>query len=130
MKEVDLNQIEYYGADIILPLIEQNKQRYGKRNINFRKLDLIKDSLPTVDLILCRDCLVHFSYEDTFSSLRNICSSKSHYLLTTTFTDRRKNTDISTSEWRPINMILKPFNFPDPVMIINEGCTETNTVRC
>jgi hypothetical protein len=27
-------------------------------------------------------------------------------------------------KWRPLNMQLPPFNFPNPICIINEKCTE------
>jgi hypothetical protein len=28
--------------------------------------------------------------------------------------------------WRPLNLELPPFNFPKPVKLINEQCTEGN----
>ena len=32
--------------------------------------------------------------------------------------------DIVTGDWRPLNLQDKPFNFPSPILIINENCTE------
>jgi hypothetical protein len=87
-------------------------------------LNLLTDKIPQVDLILCRDCLIHFSYADIFRALKNICDSKSEYLLTTTFTERKINRDITTGNGHLINLEIAPFNFPAPLKSIIEGCTE------
>jgi hypothetical protein len=123
MSRVDLRTVDYTGADIVADLIMHNR-RYEMSNIRFRKLDLLKEKLPKVDLVLCRDCLVHFSFKDAFAALRNVCESGSTYVLTTTFTSRRCNRDIATGQWRPLNLEDAPFSFPLPLKSIDEGCTE------
>jgi hypothetical protein len=45
-------------------------------------------------------------------------------LLTTTFTSQRPNRDTSRGEWRTLNLELPPFNFPKPLRVINEKCSE------
>jgi hypothetical protein len=77
-------------------------------------------------MIIVRDCLVHLSYEDINSAIKNIKSSGSKYLLTTTFTNYHLNHDIVTGDWRPLNLQEKPFNFSSPILVINENCTEGN----
>jgi SAM-dependent methyltransferase len=124
MQKVDLGGIKYLGADIVKELINENRRRTSKENIDFIHLNLTLDPLPEVDLVLCRDCLVHLSYEHIFLALRNLSQSKSKYLLTTTFPDRSGNCDIPTGDWRPINLEKAPFNLKRPLRIINEGCTE------
>ena len=124
MKKVDLININYIGADIVNDLIAKNSEQYGRDNLRFQKLDLIKDKLPNVDLIFCRDCLVHLSFKDIFHALDNLCASQSEYLLTTTFTERTRNHDIATGQWRTINLEVAPFLLPRPFELINEGCTE------
>lgn len=124
MQNVDLSGIDYTGADIVSALIEKNKEQYGRDSVRFQKLDLITDPLPSMDLVLCRDCLVHLSYEDIFRALRNVCDSQSKYILTTTFTGRTDNHDIETGQWRTLNLELAPFHLPKPLKIIVEGCTE------
>jgi len=124
MRQVKLEQVKYTGADIVADLINKNKQKYEKENVRFCKLDLIKDTLPQADLILCRDCLVHFSFTDALAALRNICNSESKYLLATTFTGRKNNQDIATGQWYPINLEIAPFKLPPPREIINEKRTE------
>ena len=80
------------------------------------------DPLPEADLVFVRDCLVHFSYTDVFRALRNICRSGSHYLLMTTFSfDHRRNRDIWTGDWRPLNFRKEPFGFPEPLEVLREN---------
>lgn len=126
MKHVDLKDIQYLGADIVDELIIKNKNTFSKKNLDFKVIDLINDPLPTYDLILCRDCFVHLSYSDLYKSINNIKNSGCEYLLTTSFIDRDFNYDICTGDWRPLNLALKPFQFPEPIAIINENCSENN----
>lgn len=121
MKFVDIG-IEYIGGDVVDALIRDNQRHYSRHERRFIRLDLLQDTLPKVDLILCRDCLVHFSYQHIFRALANIKSSGSTYLLTTTFLERKKNYDIYTGRWRPLNLRLPPFSFPAPVKLIDEEC--------
>jgi hypothetical protein len=124
MKAVCLEVDKYIGADIIEQLIEHNRRLYAGSNRSFIVLDIMKDHLPTVDLIFTRDCLVHFSIRDIGRTIQNIKRSNSKYLLTTTFTAQEQNADIATGEWRPLNLQRPPFNFPEPIAVINENCTE------
>ena len=119
MKLLDLDNIYYVGADIVSHLVEQN-MKYQNDNKRFVQLDLIIDPLPRADLVLVRDCLVHFSYQDIEKALKNLRRSESTYLLTTTFTDVASNTDIATGGWRVLNLERSPFNFPPPIKVINE----------
>lgn len=126
MKQVCLEIDEYIGADIVEQLIDHNRALYTSKNRRFTVVDIMKDQLPTVDLIFSRDCLVHFSFRDICRTIRNIKRSNSKYLLATTFTAQDQNTDIATGEWRPLNLQLPPFNFPEPIVVINENCTEVD----
>ncbi|MDI6732959.1 MAG: class I SAM-dependent methyltransferase [Planctomycetota bacterium] len=123
MKETELNIDRYIGVDIVGPLIAQNQQKYGNQKREFIAADIIKDKLPCVDLILCRDCLVHLSFRDDFSAIRNFKASQSRFLLATTYSDVSDNRDIITGKWRPLNLEEPPFNFPAPIKLINEKCT-------
>jgi len=120
MKEVELNLDQYIGADIVRDLIEINSQKYGNNNRKFIQLDITKDKLPlNVDLILCRDLLVHFSFEDITKAIKSIKNSRSKYLLTTCH-NNVNNKNIVTGLWRPLNLQKPPYNFPDPVESISE----------
>ena len=125
MSKIDLD-LQYIGADIVADIIATNRSIYARDNRRFVQLNIISDPLPKVDLIFCRDCLVHFSYAHIFTTIKNMKSSESTYLLTTTFTNRTNNIDIATGEWRTINLQRPPFNFPPPLQLIDEQCTEGN----
>jgi SAM-dependent methyltransferase len=121
MKEVEL-QLDYIGGDIVPALVARNQELYSHQRRRFALLDIIGDPLPRVDLIFCRDCLVHFSFHSILRALDNMRSSDSRYLLTTTFTERKSHLDIATGNWRPINLQLSPFNLPPPLFLIDEEC--------
>ena len=126
MRAVDLNGINYVGGDIVPGLVQRNDEAYGRRGLAFRHLDLITDELPNVDMILCRDGLVHLSYAHIFSAFANMCQSGSKYVLTTTFCGHQDNYDIATGDWRPLNLERPPFRLPKPLRLLNEGCTEAD----
>lgn len=127
IREMEMGVARYTGADIVPVIIKMNKTFYPGFG-NFLILDLTKDKLPHADLIFCRDCLVHLSFKDILRTILNIKKSKAAYFLTTTFTKDRKNTDIPTGKWRTLNLMLPPFNWPDPIKIINEGYYDLNHI--
>jgi SAM-dependent methyltransferase len=124
MQQVNLRGIDYLGADIVSELVLKNRESYGSSSVRFEHLNLLEDDLPTVDVIFCRDCLVHLSFQDIRRALQNISRSQSKFLLVTTFVKHPKNVDIATGQWRPINLQMPPFNFPDPIRVISENCSE------
>jgi len=126
LKEVDLNFIQYTGVDVVDDIISSNNKKYAKQNRNFIKLDILEDDLPKVNLVLCRDLLVHFSFNDIKKAVNNIKKSQSKYLLTTSFPNLKQNNDIITGEWRRLNFQIPPFSFPNPMKYILEKCTEKN----
>jgi len=98
---------QYIGVDIIPELIARNQSLYGNERTRFVLLDLTRDELPRVDVILCRDCFIHFSY-----------------LLTNTYREWRQNENIRTGEFRHLNLRLPSFNFPPPVRQLDEKSPE------
>lgn len=127
MQKVNLEKVNYIGGDIVENLIEINNKKFStSKNINFKKINLIKDKIDNFDLIINRDCLVHLSNKDILLSLENIKKSNSKYLLTTNFFDVEENLDIITGDWRKINLLKKPFNLKNPILIINENSVESD----
>ena len=128
MSKINLDFLdEYVGGDIVPEIIVQNKKKYENETIKFKLVDLTRTKLPKMDVILCRDCFIHFSYKDIFAALRNFKKSGSKYLLTTTFVNRQKNRNIFTGGWRTINLQKPPFNFPKPIKLILESF---NLAKC
>ena len=124
MNLTDLQIDRYVGVDIVPELIVQNQEKYTTQSRHFLNLDITSDQLPTVDLILCRDCLVHLSFNQIKEALQNFKKSGSTYLLTTTYPDLlQTNKNIITGDWRPLDLQKAPFNFPNPIKIVNENCT-------
>jgi SAM-dependent methyltransferase len=124
MNHVDLSGIEYIGGDIVEPLIEATRERYESAARRFLKVDVINGPLPKADVILCRDCLVHFSFANIITAFQTMKYSGAEYLLTTTFPAREINKDIVDGDWRPLNLERSPFLLPGPQSVIVEGCTE------
>ena len=126
MQEVNLPVELYIGIDIVKDIVQHNQTEYGNHYQKFIEMDIIEDKLPCVDIILCRDCLVHLSFTHSLKVIKNFKKSGSKYLLITTFTDRSHNDDLCKGFWRTLNLELPPFNFPKPLKLINENCTEGN----
>lgn len=124
LKEAQLNLERYIGCDIVADLITTNQLSYGNEVREFINLDLATDPLPQVDLIFCRDCLVHLSFKDAIAVIKNFQKSNSQYLLTTTYPGILENKDIVTGDWRAIDLRLPPYNFPNMLEIIDEETTE------
>lgn len=124
MRHVDLSGIDYIGGDIVGSMIEANRERYESPSRRFTRVDLTSGPLPDADVILCRDCLVHFSFDNISAAFRTIEASGAQYLLTTTFLDRQVNKDIVDGDWRPLNLMQSPFLLPAPHSLILEDCTE------
>jgi len=121
MSHVRLDVASYVGVDIVPELISENRRRYATGNISFVEADIRKDPLPRADLILCRDCMVHLSHEDIFRCLQNFKRSGSTYLLATTHPGEvRRHWNIITGMWRPLDLQLPPFNFPEPLRLLDD----------
>ena len=125
IKETDLSNIKYLGVDIVSEIISENKKKYFDIG-EFFCLDIVSDNLPLTDMIMSRDCLVHLTFSEAKKAIKNMKRSGSKYLFTTSFTDREINEELK-GEWRPLNLEKPPFNFPIPLLILNEGCTEADS---
>ena len=124
MSGVELEGIDYTGADIVEEIVARNRERFESASRRFVRLDLVSDPLPRADVVLCRDCLVHLSFEKIFRALENVARSGSRYLLTTTFLEHETNEDAEDGDWRMLNLERPPFSFPAPLAVVVEGCTE------
>lgn len=112
------NKLIYIGGDIVAPLIESLSLNYKNSNIRFIHIDIIKDKLPDSDLMICRDCLFHLSSHDIKLFLENFINSNIPYILTTTYinTNNFQNKDISTGDFRKIDLFSAPFYFSKDVL--------------
>jgi hypothetical protein len=116
--------LDYTGGDIVATLVSTNQERFGGARRRFVRLDLTADPLPRADVVLCRDCLVHLSFDHIRQAFDNLRRSGSTWLLTTTFLEHRENVDIESGDWRILNLTRAPFNLPAPEGVLVEGCLE------
>jgi hypothetical protein len=73
MSQVVADIERYIGADIVPDLLIECRARWRTGSATateFARLNLVDDALPSVDLIFCRECLVHLSFSDALPRLR------------------------------------------------------------
>jgi SAM-dependent methyltransferase len=119
MKEVE-KKCHYIGGDIVAEMVENNQKKYSTDKIEFKQIDITKDVLPEVDLIFCKDCLQHLSYANVKVALNNFKRSNSKYLLVTSYPKTWRNHDIYDGDYRSLNLFIKPFSLPKPLLSIRE----------
>ncbi|RWI30042.1 MAG: class I SAM-dependent methyltransferase [Mesorhizobium sp.] len=131
MSQIDLNLEVYYGVDIVEPIISINRRNHQADNVRFSCLDITRDPLPKVDLILCRDCMVHMSNADIMLTLENFKRSGAQYLLATTYPGTvSRNRTIVSGMWRYLDLQRPPFNFPPPLRLVDEHTKEAYQSKC
>jgi hypothetical protein len=122
MRHIPLPVEKYHGVDIVASVIEKNRAEYGDEHRDFAVADLTKDKLPEVDLVLCRDCLVHVSFQDAADILENFRATGAEWLVINTYANVERNHNQFTGRnWRQLNMSLPPFNFPAPLESFPDG---------
>lgn len=122
MSQIELPVDEYYGVDIVPSVIAANERQHGAGNRTFAVADLTRDELPQADAILCRDCLVHVSFQDAALILDNFRSTGANWLLTNTYSEVESNRNQFTGRnWRRLNLTRPPFDFPEPVESFPDG---------
>ena len=124
MSKVLPEDIHYFGYDIVNELIEDNRVRYSGVHIDFKQLNIIDDKIPSVDLVLCRDCFVHLDFKSIQKSLANILASGPTWVGITSFPDCTNNIDITSGNWRPLNLERPPFSLPVPTIALKDMNTE------
>ena len=118
--------VDYTGVDIVPSLIAANMARVAQGELRclFLVADITRDPLPVCDVILCRDCLVHLSFQNIARAMAGFRASGAQFLLVTTFPEWGDNRDCEDGDWRALNMTRAPFDWPPPRELINERCDE------
>jgi SAM-dependent methyltransferase len=130
---------KYLALDVVTSLIEYNKNKYQNLNVNFKTLDITKESISLTDIIILKNVLQHLSNSQILAALKNIYL-KSKYLIITesiplfNFTP---NLDMSPSATiRPlfnnsgIDILSSPFNFPIEEEVLTLTIKEKGIVEC
>ncbi len=122
IKNIIDKDIQYIGGDIVKDLIDQNNNKYSKPNIKFIEINIIEDKLPSADILLCRDCLDHFSYDNIKKFFVNFVNSNIDYILVTSYESKENNSthnhEINDGDFRHLFLREHPFNLPSPLIKI------------
>lgn len=116
MRAVDIDGVFYTGGDIAEGLIVSLRASYAEVIRRFQILDIVNDPVPTVDLWMCRECLMHLPTKDVFGVLRNFHRSGTGHFLTTSFDLTTINEDLPSPGFRPLNLRIDPINLPEPIL--------------
>ena len=121
--------------------IEDNKDEFQKDNTAFEIKDVTQEPIKSdVDLIMCRDFMMHLRWDKVIDLILNFKKSKAKYLLCTNFSNYETHSDsysivANASDfgievengdtepqwgWKPTNLLLDPFNFPEPCYTFTE----------
>lgn len=131
MRTINLSLESYIGVDIVPELIELNNKNHSSDKIKFIRRDLVKDTLPSAEFIICRDCLVHLSNYDIVCVLNNFVGTGATFLLTNSYPQTSSNENQPTAlKYRPLNLRLPPFSFPEPLEIFQDGKPEHKKAIC
>jgi hypothetical protein len=125
LKEAYFN---YLGGDIVGEIVNANKKKFETSKVIFIKFDIATDIFPAADVSLCRAVLFHLSFRDIYLALEQFAASNIKYILTTNCVTNKNHTnkDILTGDWRSLNLVLPPFNFPRKSLREIEDCVATN----
>ena len=121
MQHVDLDGIEYIGADVSSKIIDANKEQFSGPGRTFLHLDITQDPLPEGDIFLCRDCLFHLKTWLRWEFFRNFARSKNRYLLTTVVQTPSNRNLRNNGNFAAFNPMVEPYNFPKPRVFIAES---------
>jgi len=127
MSRVEL-PCNYIGIDIVESVIQRNSKVYGGPNKSFLVLDAVVDPLPACDAVLLREVVFHLSYSDIDRMIKNIFKTNATYILITSDSEVRINSDIRSGDFRMLNLEIMPFCFPKPLIIIEDN-NVMNTTR-
>lgn len=116
MRRVDLAGVDYVGADVVPDVVARNAAAHARPGVRFMVADLTQDDLTRADLVLCRDCWIHLSFQDCAAMLENFRRSGAEWLLISNSPQVAQNVNQFTgATWRYLNLQQAPFHFPPPL---------------
>lgn len=124
--------IHYLGGDVVEALVTENNHTHAdNEQVEFRRIDLVKDPIPKADLLIVKDLMIHLPFQSIKTILDKIRASDVKYVLLTTHNTReldlpdrhaeRVNKDIPAGEFRLVDFDQAPFmQKGEPLEIIEE----------
>ena len=131
MKTLDLPVEYYFGGDLVESIVVANQRAFARPGVEFGHFDLCVDPLPDVDLVLCRDVFIHFSFSDYNRVFQSVLNSSAEHFASTTFVEQAVNADQPTGIlWRPINLEAPPYNLPPPIRTVVDNFNRADQRLC
>lgn len=118
---------DYTGWDIDDVQIAADKQRWPQHTFTVCNLLTVR-KIPAVDLIICRDFLIHLPNDRITAVLNKFIASDATYLLASNHPDEHNTTDLPAegqdgyaAYWqRPTNLQAEPFTLTHKIDAITE----------
>ncbi len=104
----------YEGGDPSRLIVHANQQQTKKADIRFRHVNMLYTHFPSVDLFVCPNFLEFLSFSEARRVLRRILASKPKFLALTGYSLLGETWDTALGDFRPLNLRLPPFQFPEP----------------
>lgn len=110
-----LIEVPYYiGLDLNPDHIKKARQ-YRQSIFSW---DIVETPLPHGDAIISRDFIQHLPTEKVMTFLKNIRRSEIEWLMITSHSNPVNGDIRDAGDYRPINLLAEPFNFPPPIISI------------
>ena len=105
---MDWGDATYLGIDIAADVIEAVRKKHEKGKIKCQVGDITED-LPAADLLISKDVLQHLSNELIHKFIKNNLRKGKYKWVILTNDRSSENRDISTGEYRMIDLAAPPF---------------------
>jgi len=115
---VPKSNLSYVGVDIVPELIERHgrEAKWGR----FLQLNAVSDPIPSGDLVIIRDCIIHLRIADVERLLTNLLRSTWKYLLISTYRNPVNDDVLDRWHFHQINLESAPFCLGGWVRAIEE----------
>lgn len=118
-------QVDYVGYDVVLPVIEANRQRWGEQGYKFEHLEFSTcvPEIQDAELYIIKDVLQHWSSSRISRFLREVLTTKPRlrYLLLCNCAEPEDwpEDDIGDGGWRPLFAARSPLREFSPTVLMH-----------
>lgn len=126
MAHTDLTGVRYIGIDYDMEHLkaadrESVPKKFSPLSKTLIYADLVTDTLPRADMVLCREFFQHLPNSLVAAVIRNFVLSGSSWLLATSHNNVVNKNIAGPGGFRPLNLMAPPFSFPSPHRSIEDA---------
>lgn len=115
---IDWGTVNYIGIDCVDFLIEENKNKFSKSNINFRYLEKLEDFFTyNSELLIIKDVIQHWLCSEITYFLDNIIDNFDYILITNTANQKEDWQDYPERS-RPLSANYYPLKKYNPIIMM------------